>query len=118
MSIWLIYEKLFVYPFAATGSELSAKRVTSEASYERSEYKSAGGKGGGAVSPPGKFFEFRIPESESEHNLTNYFIIFFVTFFIKNIWENIFMIIDLISLRYLKIIMKQSTIFVNPIHKK
>ena len=37
--------------------------------------------------------EFRTPESESERNLTNYFIIFFVTFcyfFIKNILENIF----------------------------
>ena len=49
---------------------------------ERSEYKSAGGTGG-AVSPPRIFFEFRTPESESERNLTNYFIIFlllFVTF--------------------------------------
>ena len=32
-------------------SELRAKRVTREASYERSEYKSAGGTGG-AVNPP------------------------------------------------------------------
>ena len=34
--------------------------------------------------------EFRTPESESERNLTNYFIIFLCYFFIKNILENIF----------------------------
>ena len=45
----------------------------SEASYERSEYKSAGG--------PGKIIEFRTPESESERNLTNYFIIFLLLFY-------------------------------------
>ena len=47
----------------------------SEASYiyERSEYKSAGGK----------FFEFRTPESESEHNLTK----FFVTFLLRIFWK-------------------------------
>ena len=78
--------------------------------YERSEYKSAGG--------PRIFFEFRTPESESERNLTNYFIIFFVTFLLRIFWKIFFMIIELISFRYLKIIMKQSTIFVNPIHKK
>ena len=50
----------------------------SEASYERSEYKSAGGT---AVSPPRFFFEFRTPESESECNLTNYFIIFLLLFY-------------------------------------
>ena len=47
-------------------SELRVKRVTSEASYERSEYKPA---------------EFRTPESESERNLTNYFIIFLLLFY-------------------------------------
>ena len=53
---------------------------------------------GGAVSPspPRFFFEFRTPESESERNLTNYFIIF-CYFFIKNILEIYCMIIDLIS---------------------
>ena len=42
---------------------------------ERSEYKSA-------VTPP-RFFlgEFRTPESESERNLTNYFIIFLLLFY-------------------------------------
>ena len=39
---------------------------------ERSEYKSAGGTG----KPPENLFEFRTPESESERNLTSYFIIF------------------------------------------
>ena len=76
--------------------------MTSEASYERSEYKSAG-----------FFFEFRAPESESERNLTNYFLIFlllFVTFLLRIFWKIFVMIIDLISFRYLKIIMKQSTI--------
>ena len=64
------------------GPRFVGKRVTytSEVSYERSEYKSAGGTGG-AVSPPRFFFEFRTPESESERNLTNYFIIFLLLFY-------------------------------------
>ena len=44
----------------------------SEASYERSEYKSAFAR---------IFFEFRTPESESERNLTNYFIIVLLLFY-------------------------------------
>ena len=50
-------------------------KISSEASYiyERSEYKSAGG--------PRIFFEFRTPESESERNLTNYFIILLLLFY-------------------------------------
>ena len=57
------------------GARFVGKRVTytSEVSYERSEYKSAGGTG--------IFFEFRTPESESERNLTNYFIIFLLLFY-------------------------------------
>ena len=70
-------------------TRIRAKRVTSETSYERSEYKSAGGAGG-AVSPPRKFFEFRTPESESERNLTNYFIIFLLLFLLRIFLENIF----------------------------
>ena len=66
------------------GPRFLAKRITytSEASYiyERSEYTSAGGQGD-AVRPPWKFFEFRTPESESERNLTNYFIIFLLIFY-------------------------------------
>ena len=97
------------------------KRVTytSEASYERSEYIPAGGPGG-AVNPPRKCFEFRTPDSASERNLTNYFIILLLLFLLRIFWKICFMIIhvDLISFRYLKIIMKQSTIFLNPIHKK
>ena len=96
----------------AKRSELRAKRSELRASYERTEYKSAGGTGG-AVRPPDNFFEFRTPESESERNLTNYFIIFwllFVTFLLRIFWKIFFRIIYLISFRYLKIIMKQSTI--------
>ena len=57
------------------GPRFVGKRVTytSEVSYERSEYKSAGGTE--------IFFEFRTPESESEPNLTNYFIIFLLLFY-------------------------------------
>ena len=64
------------------GARFVGKRVTytNEVSYERSEYKSAGGTGG-AVSPPSNCFEFRTPESESERNLTNYFIIFLLLFY-------------------------------------
>ena len=58
-------------------------KISSEATYiyiyERSEYTSAGGTGG-AVSPR-DFFEFRTPESESERNLTNYFIICLLLFY-------------------------------------
>ena len=90
-------------------SEFRAKRVTSEAS-QLGVW--------GALSPLDIFFEFRTPESESERNLTNYFIIFLLTFLLRIFWKIFVMIIDLISFRYLKIIMKQSTIFVNPIHKK
>ena len=74
------------------------------------------GGGGGGCKPPEKFFEFRMPESESERNLTNYLFIF--TFLLRIFWKIFVMIIDLISFRYLKLIMKQSTIFVNRIHKK
>ena len=77
-----------------------------------------GFRGGRCKPPSPDFFEFRTPGSESERNLTNYFIIFFVTFVLRIFWKIFFMIIDLISFRYLKIIMKQSTIFVNPRHKK
>ena len=87
---------------------------TIEATYERSEYKSAGGSGG-AVTPPRIFFEFRTPESESERNMTNYLIICLLLFYSNYFLKIFVMIIDLISFRYLKIIMKQSTIFVNPI---
>ena len=45
-------------------------------------------------------------------------LLVFATFLLITFWKIFFMIIDLISFRYLKIIMKQSTIFVNPIHKK
>ena len=86
-------------------SDLRTKRVTSEASINQ-----LGVRG---CKPPENFFEFRTPESESERNLTNYFIIFlllFVTFLLRIFWKIFFMIIDLISFRYLKIIMKQSTI--------
>ena len=44
------------------------------------------------------FVEFRTPESESERNLTNYFIILlllFVTFLLRIFWKIFFMIIDL-----------------------
>ena len=70
-------------------SELRAKRVTSEASYERSELRakqftseaSTNQLGvRGAVSPR-EFFLFRTAESESERNLTNYFIIFLLLFY-------------------------------------
>ena len=47
---------------------------------QRSEYKSGGGPGG-AASPPNFVFKFRTPESESERNLTNYFIIFLLLFY-------------------------------------
>ena len=59
------------------GPRFVGKQITytREVSYERSEYKSAGGK------PPENFFEFRTPESESELNLTNYFIIFLLLFY-------------------------------------
>ena len=51
-------------------SELLAKGVTSEASINQ------------LVAPPPRFFfEFRTPESESERNLTNYFIIFLLLFY-------------------------------------
>ena len=66
--------------------DIEGGEPTNEASYERSGYKSAGG------------FEFRTPESESERNLTNYFIIFlllFVTFLLRIFWKIFFMIIDL-----------------------
>ena len=43
---------------------------------------------GGAVSPR-KFFEFRTTESESECNLTNYFIIFLLLFLLRIFFENI-----------------------------
>ena len=59
-------------------SELRAKRVMSEASIN--QLGVGGGGGGGAISPL-HFFEFRIPESESERNLTNYFIIFLLLFY-------------------------------------
>ena len=67
------------------GPRFLAKGVTytSEVIYERSEYKSAWGPGG-AVSPPPppeKIVEFRTPESESERNLTNYFILFLLLFY-------------------------------------
>ena len=75
-------------------------------------YKSAGGSGG-AVSPPGIFLNL----DPLRVNLTNYFIIF-CYFFIKNILENIFYDYRSNLFQILKIIMKQSTIFVNPIHKK
>ena len=62
------------------GPRFVGKRVTytSEVIYERSEYKSAGGT---RCKPPENFFEFRTPESESERNLTNYFIIFLLLFY-------------------------------------
>ena len=69
-----------------------AKRVTSEASYERSELRAKRVTSQASINQLGVrdfFFEFRTPESESERNLTNYFIIF-CYFFIKNILENIF----------------------------
>ena len=71
-------------------SDLRAKRVTSEASYERSDLQvkrvtseaSINQLGvWGALRPPGKFFEFRTPESESERHLTNYFIIVLLLFY-------------------------------------
>ena len=64
--------------------------------------------------------QFRTPESESERNLTKLFHNFVklfhnfvVTFLLRIFWKIFFMIIDLISFRYLNIIMKQSTIFVH-----
>ena len=68
-------------------SELRAKRVTSEASIISWGY-------GGRCKPPENFFEFRTPESESEHNLT--FHNLFVTFVLRIFWKIFFMIIDLI----------------------
>ena len=61
-----------------SGFDELSKRVTSEASINQL---------GAGVSPhsPRKFFEFRTPESESERNLTNYFIILLLLFFIKNV---------------------------------
>ena len=73
-------------------SEWRAKRVTSEASINQLGVQF--------------FFEFRTPESESDKLFHN----FFVTFLLRIFWKIFFMIIDLISFRYLKIIMKQSTI--------
>ena len=50
----------------------------SEASYERSELRAKRVK----ISwGSGEIFEFRTPESESERNLTNYFIIFLLLFY-------------------------------------
>ena len=66
------------------GARFVGKRVTymSESSSKRSEYKSAGGRGRcKPPPPPRKYFEFRTPESESERNLTNYFIIFLLLFY-------------------------------------
>ena len=51
---------------------MGAKRVTSEGSINQL---------GGAMRPPGNFFEFRTPESESECNLTIYFIILLLLFY-------------------------------------
>ena len=77
-------------------SELRVKRVKSEVSYERSELRAKrvmsevsinelGVRG--CCKSPEKILEFRTPESESERNLTNYFIIFFVTFLLRIFWK-------------------------------
>ena len=52
-------------------------KISSEASIHQLGVR---GGGGGAVSPRKKI-EFRTPESESERNLTNYFIIFLLLFY-------------------------------------
>ena len=61
--------------FGNGGARFLAKRVTytSEASIHQ--------LGGGAFRVPRKHFEFRTPQSESERNLTNYFIIFLLLFY-------------------------------------
>ena len=63
--------------------------VTSEASYERSEFTSEASLRAKRVTSEASinqlgvriFFEFRTPESESERNLTNYFILFLFLFY-------------------------------------
>ena len=61
------------------GSKISSK---ASYTYKRSEYTSAGGGGGAPNAPPPRNkIEFRTPQSESEHNLTNYFIIFLLLFY-------------------------------------
>ena len=54
-------------------SELRAKRVTSEASINQLGVR--------RCKHPENFVEFRTPESESECNLTNYFILFLLPFY-------------------------------------
>ena len=71
--------KLQLLSWADPGFAAKGVIYTSEASYERSEYKSAGVRG--RCKPPEKILEFRTPESESERNLTNYFILFLLLFY-------------------------------------
>ena len=64
-------------------------KISSEGSYiyERSELQgltseaSINQLGVRRCKPPETFFEFRTPESESERNLTNYFILFLLLFY-------------------------------------
>ena len=62
-------------------SELRAKRVTSEASYERSQLRAKRVTSEASINQLGVRGEFRTPESESERNLTNYFIILLLLFY-------------------------------------
>ena len=70
------------YTGADPGFGHGGAKISSEGSYiyERSEHKSGGGPRG-RCKPPENFFEFRATESESERNLTNYFILFLLLFY-------------------------------------
>ena len=64
-------------------------RVTSEASITQ-----LGVRVRCIIKPPENFFEFRTPESESERNVTNYFIIFLLLFLLRIFWKKYFLFED------------------------
>ena len=75
-------------PGFGNGGGGGGSKISSKASYiiqAKRVYISWGG-GGGALRAPRNKIEFRTPQSESEHNLTN----LFVTFLLRIFWKIFF----------------------------